>query len=87
MTDNEKCTKMNCPMQAGYPTELCKSADCPYRTEPVTHADHIRAMTDEEMAGFFASKIGRSPDFTAATYHKILGMLQQPYESPTGQKG
>ena len=45
-----KCTGMRCPMQVGYKVEECNHTDCPYRTEPITNADRIRSMTDEELA-------------------------------------
>ena len=47
-----KCTGMRCPMQYGYKVEECNQTDCPYRTEPITNADRIRAMSDEELAEF-----------------------------------
>ena len=52
-----KCTGVRCPMQYGYKVEECNHTDCPYRTEPITNADRIRAMTDEELAKFIANKI------------------------------
>ena len=45
-----KCTGMRCPMQYGYKVDECNHMDCPYRTEPMTNADRIRAMSDEELA-------------------------------------
>ena len=45
-----KCTGKRCPMQVGYKVEECDYKDCPYRTEPITNADRIRAMSDEELA-------------------------------------
>jgi hypothetical protein len=47
-----KCTGLNCPMQAGkVDPATCKAADtCEWATKPMTNADRIRAMTDEEMA-------------------------------------
>lgn len=45
-----KCTGKRCPMQYGYKVEECTQKDCPYRTEPITNADRIRAMSDEELA-------------------------------------
>ena len=45
-----KCTGVRCPMQYGYKVEECNHTDCPYRTEPVTNADKIRAMSDDELA-------------------------------------
>ena len=47
-----KCTGMRCPMQVGYKVDECEFKDCPYRTEPITNADRIRAMSDEELAEF-----------------------------------
>lgn len=46
----DKCTGMRCPMQHPYKVDECNHTDCPYRTEPVTNADKIRAMSDEELA-------------------------------------
>ena len=37
-------------MQVGYKVVECNDKDCIYRTEPVTIADRIRAMSDEELA-------------------------------------
>ena len=54
-----KCTGVRCPMQYGYKVEECNHTDCPYRTEPVTNADKIRAMSDEELVNVlreFATK-------------------------------
>lgn len=47
-----KCTGMRCPMQVGYKVEECNHTDCPYRTEPMTNADRIRNMTNEELVVF-----------------------------------
>ena len=47
-----KCTGLRCPMQVGYKVDECDYKDCPYRTEPITNADRIRAMSDEELAEF-----------------------------------
>lgn len=48
-----KCTGVRCPMQYGYKVEECNHKDCPYRTEPITNADRIRAMSDEELEDLF----------------------------------
>ena len=45
-----KCTGIRCPMQVGYKVNECNHKDCPYRTEPITNADRIRAMSDEILA-------------------------------------
>ena len=47
-----KCTGKRCPMQVGYKVDECNRKDCPYRTEPITNAQKIRAMSDEELADF-----------------------------------
>ena len=48
-----KCTGRKCPMQVGYKVNECNHKDCPYRTEPITNADRIRAMSDEELLELF----------------------------------
>ena len=48
------CTGMRCPMQAGYQVDECDYKDCPWRTEQMTNADRIRAMSDEELATFIS---------------------------------
>ena len=45
-----KCTGIICPMQVGYKVDECDYKDCPWRTVPITNADRIRAMSDEELA-------------------------------------
>lgn len=45
-----KCTGKICPMQVGYKVDECDYKDCTYRTEPITNADRIRGMNDEELA-------------------------------------
>ena len=45
-----KCTGVRCHMQYGYKVEECNQADCPYRTEPITNGDRIRAMDDEVLS-------------------------------------
>ena len=47
-----KCTGRRCPMQIGYKVEECNHKDCPYRIEPLTNADRIRSMSDEELSEF-----------------------------------
>lgn len=47
-----KCTGLRCPMQVGYKVDECDHKDCPYRTEPITNAQKIRAMSDEEMCNW-----------------------------------
>ena len=47
-----KCTGLRCPMQVGYKVDECDYKDCLYRTEPITNAQKIRAMSDEEMCNW-----------------------------------
>ena len=53
-----KCTGLRCPMQVGYKVDECDYKDCPCRTEPITNADRIRAMSDEELAEIIACPKG-----------------------------
>lgn len=53
-----KCTGRKCPMQVGYKVNECNHKDCPYKTEPITNADSIRAMSDEELADVVANGVG-----------------------------
>ena len=80
-----KCTGLRCPMQVGYKVDECDYKDCLYRTEPITNADRIRAMSDENLAwelmlwrceatAKYHGIETRYPD----THSKILEWLQQP---------
>ena len=74
-----KCTGINCPMQQLYDVSKCLYKDCPYRTEPKTNADHIRAMSDEELSEFISRiEIG---DFGQQVYGKTFcDMCKGQYE-------
>lgn len=80
-----RCTGKRCPMQDGYKVDECNHKDCPYRTEPITNADRIRAMIDEELAWFLmlwrceavAKHNGVSNEYTD-TQKNILNWLQKP---------
>lgn len=52
-----KCTGIRCQMHHGYNVDECNHTDCPYRTENMTNADRIRAMSDEELAEYIAGII------------------------------
>ena len=52
-----KCTGIRCPMHVGYKVDECSFKDCSYRTEPITNADRIRAMSDDELALFIRAVI------------------------------
>ena len=80
-----KCTGLRCPIQVGYKVDECNHKDCLYRTEPITNAQKIRAMSDEELAwelmlwrceatAKYHGIETRYPD----THSKILEWLQQP---------
>ena len=47
-------------MQHGYRSDECNHTDCPYRTEPMTNADRIRAMSDEELSEFLCSILSKT---------------------------
>ena len=47
-----RCTGIRCPMHVGYKVDQCKLKECPYRTEPLTNADYIRVMSNEEQQNF-----------------------------------
>ena len=49
-------------MQVGYKVDECDYKDCPCRTEPITNADRIRAMSDEELAEFLCDFRGCDTD-------------------------
>ena len=74
-----KCTGMRCPMQVGYKVEECNHTDCPYRTEPMTNADRIRSMSDEEL-NYVLHKVTYGMDKCPYEYgsKKSLEWLQQP---------
>lgn len=70
-----KCTGMNCPMQYPYDVSECPVVDsCRWRTLPITNAEKIRAMTDDELAEFISA--GETDICKAAT----LKWLEQPAE-------
>ena len=82
-----KCTGLRCPMQVGYNVDECNYNDCRYRTEPITNAQKIRAMSDENLAwelmlwrceaiAKYHGIESQYPD----THSKILEWLQQPAE-------
>ena len=53
-----KCTGKRCPMQVGFKVDECNYKECHYRTEPITNADYIRMMSDEELADVVANGVG-----------------------------
>ena len=80
-----KCTGIICPMQVGYKVDECNHKDCPWRTEPITNADRIRAMSDEELAWelmlWRCEAVARHHGISSVypdTQKTILEWLQQP---------
>ena len=45
-------------MQVGYKVDECNYKECPHTTEPMTRADKIRAMSDEELADIISREAG-----------------------------
>lgn len=87
-----RCTGEQCPMQLGYDFERCAAVDkCPYRTWPATRADHIRSMSDQQLA-LFLTRVHFDgycswPDGASSTWSSkpkvMLEWLQQPWEDKT----
>lgn len=80
-----KCTGKRCPMQVGYKVDECDYKDCTYRTEPITNADRIRAMSDEELAKLLDYELGCQSTGDCANMSKDckdcwLDWLKQPVE-------
>ena len=82
-----KCTGKRCPMQVGYKVDECDYKDCPWRTEPITNADRIRSMNDEELAWelmlWRCEAVARYHGISSVypdTQKTILEWLQQPAE-------
>ena len=82
-----KCTGRRCPMQAGYKVDECNHKECQYRTEPITNAQKIRSMSNEELSWFLmlwsceavAKHNGVSSE-NPDTQKSILNWLQKPAE-------
>ena len=82
-----KCTGKRCPMQVGYKVDECDYKDCPWRTEPITNADRIRSMSDEELCNWLFQR--DCTNIAAFLEHggmgvmnavQLLEWLQQPAE-------
>ena len=63
-----KCTGIRCPMQVGYKVDECDHKDCPWRTEQMTNADRIRAMSDEELVSFLMRLMGHAQCFAEGIF-------------------
>ena len=55
-------------VKVGYKVEECNHTDCPYRTEPMTNADRVRSMSDEELAEFIQNMVDGSNSHNVACY-------------------
>ena len=83
-----ECTGERCPMQIGYKVEECNYKDCPYRTEPITNADRIRSMTDDELNDLFHDIYNAGVDDASSyewghrknSFEWTMDWLQQPAE-------
>ena len=81
-------------MQVGYKVDECDYKDCPYRTEPMTNADRIRAMSDKELAWelmmWRCEAVARHHGIQSEypdTQQTILDWLQQPIRSNLTRDG
>lgn len=75
-----KCTGLNCPMQVGkVDPATCKAADtCEWATKPLTNADRIRAMTDEdEMARYFLRLYKEACGWTNTSLALVMLLKQE----------
>lgn len=78
-----KCTGVLCRMPDGYKVDECDCKECPCRTEPITNADRIRAMSDFELAKEIEnaqSGIEIENPKNIDYFDCILEWLQQPAE-------
>lgn len=83
-----KCTGVRCQMQYGYKVEECNHTDCPYRTEPMTNADRLDAMSIEEKAQFLHSiAYNRETPWSKPFYEKFCKDCPAPeYTLDDGRK-
>lgn len=78
------CTGMRCPMQAGYRVDECDYKDCPWRTEQMTNADRIRAMSDEELGVFLAEWAEKPWAWKRDSEGECLAWLREPVKNDDG---
>ena len=65
--------------------DFCVDGRCRQK-EPMTNADRIRAMSDEELARFIANQRGKYCNFkdpSEEEYPKVLDWLRSPVEVDT----
>lgn len=74
-----KCMGIRCPMQVGYKVDECNFKDCSYRTEPITNADRIRAMSDEKLVVFLDGFSGRCLDCAEDAKNKNCPIYKEGY--------
>ena len=83
-----KCTGVLCRMPDGYKVDECDCKDCPCRTEPITNADLIRAMSNEELNELLRDIYNAGVEDAAAyewgklinSFEWTMEWLQQPAE-------
>ena len=75
-----RCTREKCPIkELTDGASICTAHDCSYRTEPMTNANCIRAMSDEKLATLLCStgwRMGEEAD--------CLAWLQQTAKEGVG---
>ena len=67
------CDRKDCPHNDASIKHCPGAAECPYYIHVPTNADRIRAMSDEELAGYILSDL---PIYR--TYKRMLEWLQEP---------
>ena len=84
-----KCTGLRCPMQVGYKVDECDYKDCPYRTEPITNAQKIRAMSDEELCNWLfqrdCTNIAAFLEHGGMGVMDVVQLLEWLKQSPKGE--
>lgn len=78
-----RCTREKCPIkELTDGAIICTAHDCSCRTEPMTNADRIRAMSDEELARQFGAQCPKKSKRVCDKRCHLcwLEWLQQPAE-------
>ena len=77
-------------MQVGFKVNECNYKECTYRTEPITNADRIRAISDDELRNWLIQRDCKN--IAAFLQHggagvmdaaQLLDWLQQPLKEGT----
>lgn len=78
-----RCTREKCPIkELTDGASMCTAHDCSYRTEPMTNADRIRCMRDEELSRQFGAQCPKENKRICDNKCHLcwLEWLQQPVE-------